>query len=806
MTLDKATRNTLRSAVTQCRRLLEESVGDLLEGQYGIHRDGRAEDEAAMSHLPLDLREYRAQVLAGLDHIRARVIKPADAVPVLIREAAYTHLNRLCAYKMLEQRKLIREAVGRGSNSTGFKFYLAEHPEDEHLWSTGRQDVAYCHFLNWRGESLSAEIGALFSPDDPANRLFPPQRVLDQVLAIINGEELRDVWDEEETIGWVYQYFTPKELRDKARKESSAPRNADELAFRNQFYTPRYVVEFLTENTLGRTWYEMRQGRTSLAESCRYMVRRPDEVFLSLEDRWDSRSPDSAFLCGRSNSLAAFDVPIGEWHGGEKANGVITMPWSDVGAAGERLIRFAHSVRPFPWVNNSRMEGWQLLPERLSSGEPTDPVEGSTQDLWDLLLALSRADRFNEGTVATNALAMTRIANEIRRRLLVARDPHASQEERLRAPHLVAYRSPKDPRELRILDPACGSGHFLLYAFDLLLTIYREAWDDPASPPFSGTGRTLRQDFPDASVFAAAVPGLILRHNLHGIDIDLRAVQIAQLVLWLRSQRAYADLGIRPTDRPRITRINVVAAEPLPGERDLLAEFERTLDPPVLAELVSGVWEGMAGIGEIGSLLKVEDLVRHVVADAKRDWQSGRVFDQVTLFSADAPPRQERLDFSFISDEAFWQDAERRVKEALRRYAESVDGDRYQRRLFADDAAQGFAFLELFDAPFDAVLMNPPFGAISQGARAYVERHYPKSKHDLYAAFVEHGLELLRPCGYLGAITSRTGFFLTTFQNWREEVILDGSRIHTVADLGQGVLDTAMVETAAYALEKRCGP
>jgi hypothetical protein len=125
-----------------------------------------------------------------------------------------------------------------------------------------------------------AEHGVLFSPNDLANRLYPPQRVLDEVLALINSEELAGIWTEDETIGWVYQYFTPKELRDQARKQSQAPRNSYELAFRNQFFTPRYVVEFLTDNTLGRTWYEMRQGETKLVEQCRYMVRRPNEVFL----------------------------------------------------------------------------------------------------------------------------------------------------------------------------------------------------------------------------------------------------------------------------------------------------------------------------------------------------------------------------------------------------------------------------------------------------------------------------------------------------------------------------------------------
>jgi hypothetical protein len=53
----------------------------------------------------------------------------------------------------------------------------------------------------------------------------------------------------------------------------------------------------------------------------------------------------------------------------------------------------------------------------------------------------------------------------------------------------------------------------------------------------------------------------------------------------------------------------------------------------------------------------------------------------------------------------------------------------------------------------------------------------------------------------LGAITSRTGFFLTSYKRWREEILLGEARPLIVADLGYGVLD-AMVETAAYTLEK----
>jgi type I restriction-modification system DNA methylase subunit len=119
--------------------------------------------------------------------------------------------------------------------------------------------------------------------------------------------------------------------------------------------------------------------------------------------------------------------------------------------------------------------------------------------------------------------------------------------------------------------------------------------------------------------------------------------------------------------------------------------------------------------------------------------------------------------------------------------------------MFADDTHAGFAFLDVLRREFDVVLMNPPFGASATKAKSYIEKHYPRTKNDLYAAFVEAFLGRLRPGGYLGAITSRTGFFLSTFTKWREEILLQESEPVVMADLGFGVLD-AMVETAAYVL------
>jgi hypothetical protein len=778
MALDRATRSTLRNTVTRCRGLLEEAVGDVLEGRLGIRRSGEVEDAARMTHLSEEEQQHREQVISHLRHIEAGSLKSNDAVARLIREVSYTHLNRLCAFKMLERRGLRREAVGRGINSQGFMFYLADHREDGRLYDTGRQDEAYRNFLRWLGGTLSEEIGILFSPTDPAHHLFPPQRVLNAVLDLINAEELHRVWDEEETIGWVYQFYTPKELRDKARKESRAPRGSYELAFRNQFYTPDYVVRFLTDNTLGRTWYEMRQGNTRLAGQCEYLVRRPDEVFFA-QDSFPEIAKAQRWLQGEA--VPEPDVV----HLGHAVNGYSRAP--AFGEGGNR------------WVEDR-------LP-RLT-GEKAD--EFKTQDLLDLLFLFCRKDRFAEGTLDDLADEIEAIMGILRERVDLGRRDNLPQEERLYAPVYIPYRELKEPRQLRILDPACGSGHFLLYCFDLLQTIYEEAYDD------ENLGEALRKEYPDRNSFRCAVPALILRHNLHGIDIDVRATQIAALALWLRAQRAYGELGLKDGERPRITRSNIVCAEPMPGEHEMLEEFTQSLEPTVLRQLVEVVFDKMKLADEAGSLLKIEEEIEDAIARARVQWQreSERATDrggnelllthsEMDRLSSRANTQMDLFDVSQVTDEEFWAQAEGRVSEALGSYSTSAtDGESYQRKLFADDSTRGFAYVDICRKRFDVVLMNPPFGEASKPSKAYIDGTYPRTKGDLLANFIERALSWCSAGGVVGAISSRTCFFLGSFSSLREEVLREDGHLSCMADLGDGVLE-AMVETSAYVLARQ---
>src|SRR5437868_15357753 len=113
----------------------------------------------------------------------------------------------------------------------------------------------------------------------------------------------------------------------------------------------------------------------------------------------------------------------------------------------------------------------------------------------------------------------------------------------------------------------------MLWAYVRLEHIYIEACKDEAAPAYEITEKSLRDDYETEQALRNAIPGLIMQHNLHGIDIDPRARQIAAVSLWLRAQRSYQKLGLKASERPPITKINIVCAEPMPGEEDLLDEF-----------------------------------------------------------------------------------------------------------------------------------------------------------------------------------------------------------------------------------------
>jgi hypothetical protein len=329
--------------------------------------------------------------------------------------------------------------------------------------------------------------------------------------------------------------------------------------------------------------------------------------------------------------------------------------------------------------------------------------------------------------------------------------------------------------------------HFGQYAFALLYEMYLEEMES------AGTSGWPQE----ASVEEAKkIPNAILEHNLFGIDIDARAIQIAALALLLTAKEVAKAHGLDPSS-VHVCKMNLVAADAVSVGQDELTKFleranGRIGDAALRRQLIGAIWRNLEHVAQLGSLVQVgEDL-----ASARADWV------QKTTQSKRAGTAQMSLIRPLMEAQA--AGLEDTLVSALHAYAAENQSDDAAQRLFAEDTASGFELLDLLSARYDAVVMNPPYGEFIPAVKKFVESAYPLTKYDIYAAFIDRGTQLLRSTGYLGALVPRTFVTNVSFEKLRTHILLKRNPLITVLDLGLGILDGATVETAA--LVTRGGP
>ncbi len=283
-------KKVLERFVSSAKNLLMQNVTELLQQYYGIWADGHtipveqlANQDTDIVHTACMLRERMKHLLAALPETEAN--KERLAVAQLIAEQAFTQLNRFCALRMCEERDLILESVRAGYDSVGFQSYDAIAQQ-----TAMPKYNRYKWYLHSIFDELSIELPAVFDRFSPYGLVFPDENTLLKLLDLINDTQLSEwydeqngitvnFWMEDETLGWMFQDYNSLEERRKMREESNKPRNSREMAVRNQFFTPEYIVRFLTDNSLGRIWYEMTKGKSRIGEEqCHYMTCRPDEA------------------------------------------------------------------------------------------------------------------------------------------------------------------------------------------------------------------------------------------------------------------------------------------------------------------------------------------------------------------------------------------------------------------------------------------------------------------------------------------------------------------------------------------------
>ena len=269
------------------------------------------------------------------------------------------------------------------------------------------------------------------------------------------------------------------------------------------------------------------------------------------------------------------------------------------------------------------------------------------------------------------------------------------------------------PEDIRLLDPACGSGHMLTYAFDLLYAIYAEEGYPPAD-----------------------IPGLILAHNLHGLEICPRATQLAQFALVCKARERNRNAFCQPIEPQVMCLQNVVI-----GDGELAAwakaiKLEWMIAGPALEQLQ----QFRENTETFGSLIQPV-------------MEPAAIVGMKRLIGDEAPP-----------GDLFLQDTHRKI------------------RLVLDQA-------EMLSQRYQVVVANPPYmgtGGMNSFLKAYVADALPLGKTDLYGAFLLRGLSLCQHRGQLGMITIPNWLFLSSFEGLRQE-ILANSHIHSMVHNGRGV-------------------
>ena len=603
MTLSDLERKAIHDLALEARDLLTQDARELLEGMYGLYADGRLETAERLPQVQADpdaAETYRRLGQFLDDEARAGLPKP-EAVEKLVKEVAFTHLNRLIAFKMMETRKLIRGTLDKGTNSNGFKFYLADHADEMERFQRGEVDAAYRHFLLWQAGQVAQEIAVLFDPETLPSRLFPRPRALNVLIERLNQPKMDGCWAADETIGWVYQFFNEHEKTEVfvALKNKKKIRRQD-IPAATQLFTPNWIVRFLVQNTLGRTWVQMH--------------------------------PNTRLL---NTDLLNYLVPLK----------------GDVPAEPLRLVR-----------------------------------------------------------------------------------------------------------EITLLDPACGTMHFGLVAFDLFAAMYQEELDR------AGEGGWL--DVPSLAD-SAEIAAAIVEHNLYGIDIDLRAVQLSALALYLKAKALNKNA--------RISDNHLACADVLPLNGTRLGTFLREMKFSSLTErLIKTVWERLKDVNQFGSLLRLEREINALLAGEKK-------YPMIARIEAGFKPAE------LLTDEDFWAVLFAQIIQGLDEFAKQQAEQGTDMRFFRGEAVKGLRVLEVLLHRYDVVVANPPYSGkrnLNDTMAAFLDTQYPNTKGDLYAAFIERCVEMLESGGRLGMITQQSFMFLSSYEQMRQtlrETVAIESMAHTGA-------------------------
>jgi hypothetical protein len=309
------------------------------------------------------------------------------------------------------------------------------------------------------------------------------------------------------------------------------------------------------------------------------------------------------------------------------------------------------------------------------------------------------------------------------------------------------------PSELRVVDPACGSGHFLLYAFDILERIW----------------------WAETDLDRHEIPAKILEHNLYGVDIDLRSCQLSAFNLYLKARtRAEEEDG-----EFEMPNVGIVCADARVAEVEEAVEvLDRiTGEETDVREALDEIIEEFQTTEALGSLLDVQSTLSEEFMDQQTD---------VMEWSGEGPHTLN----------GFLRQLRAAVEE---RTADS----------FGEQNLRSFLhLLVVLTQDYDVALMNPPYGSqgrIPSDVRNYLEENY-RYTAEFYINFFEICDRITKANGRVGMIVPRTFMFKKSLEKFREDFIGELGTFDFLAEYGNDVLDNATVRTAGTVVRTGVSP
>lgn len=327
-----------------------------------------------------------------------------------------------------------------------------------------------------------------------------------------------------------------------------------------------------------------------------------------------------------------------------------------------------------------------------------------------------------------------------------------------------------NPVTMTMLDPACGSGHILVEAYEVFKAIYLERGYQPRS-----------------------IPRLILEKNLYGLDIDDRAAQMAGFALLMKARADDRRLFNEPV------KLNVLSLQESKGlDVDELARTLQSVaggDGAQLADSAARIEFGEDDLfpgtspqfflGESSAVSLVSNPVDNLVSDSARQAIAALIatFEHAKTFGSliQIPPA---LNAQLVA-------MAKRLQTAL------LSGDLYAKAA-AQDLLPLVAQARMLGMQFDAVIANPPYmggKAMNSDLKEFAKKQFPSSKSDLFAMFIERNLKLVKNKGWCAMITMPSWLFLSSYESLRREIINNHS-IDSLLHLGRGIFGIDFGSTA----------